>query len=74
MTDNVHWADVLGPNGSLRSYSMGREKGGNGASNYFLNFLWLVPLIGWLERPRRLAVSVSQSIVARSKRGGISER
>jgi hypothetical protein len=28
MTDNVHWADVLGPNGGLRSYSMGRKKDG----------------------------------------------
>jgi quinol-cytochrome oxidoreductase complex cytochrome b subunit len=45
-----------------------------GAAYYFLHFLWLVPLIGWLERPRPLAVSISQNIVARSKRGGISER
>ncbi len=28
MTDNVHWADVFGPNGDLRSYSMGRKKDG----------------------------------------------
>ena len=28
MTDNVHWADVFGPNGSLKSYSMGRKKDG----------------------------------------------
>jgi hypothetical protein len=28
MTDNVHWADVFGPNGNLRSYSMGRKKDG----------------------------------------------
>src|SRR5215470_17150028 len=28
MTDNVHWADVFGPNGSLRSYSMGRKEDG----------------------------------------------
>jgi hypothetical protein len=27
-TDNVHWADVFGPNGSLKSYSMGRKKDG----------------------------------------------
>src|SRR5262249_8779526 len=25
MTDNVHWADVFCPNGSLKSYSVGRE-------------------------------------------------
>ena len=29
MTDNVHWADVFGPNGDLKSYSMGRKKDGN---------------------------------------------
>ena len=28
MTDNVHWADVFGPNGNLKSYSMGRKKDG----------------------------------------------
>jgi hypothetical protein len=28
MTDNVHWADVFGPNGDLKSYSMGRKKDG----------------------------------------------
>src|SRR5258706_10062929 len=28
MTDNVHWADVFGQNGSLKSYSMGRKKDG----------------------------------------------
>jgi hypothetical protein len=28
MTDNVHWADVFGLNGSLKSYSMGRKKDG----------------------------------------------
>ncbi len=28
MTDNVHWADVFGQNGNLRSYSMGRKKDG----------------------------------------------
>ena len=28
MTDNVHWADVFGGNGSLKSYSMGRKKDG----------------------------------------------
>lgn len=28
MTDNVHWADVFGRNGSLKSYSMGRKKDG----------------------------------------------
>ncbi len=28
MTDNVHWADVFGPNGNLTSYSMGRKKDG----------------------------------------------
>jgi hypothetical protein len=28
MTDNVHWADVFSPNGSLKSYSMGRKKDG----------------------------------------------
>ena len=28
MTDNVHWADVFGPNGTLKSYSMGRKKDG----------------------------------------------
>ena len=25
MTDNVHWADVFGPNGALRSFSMSRK-------------------------------------------------
>jgi hypothetical protein len=28
MADNVHWADVFGPNGSLKSYSMGRKEDG----------------------------------------------
>jgi hypothetical protein len=28
MTDNVHWADVFGPNGDLKSYPMGRKKDG----------------------------------------------
>jgi hypothetical protein len=28
MTDNVHWADVFGPNGDLKSYSMGHKKDG----------------------------------------------
>jgi len=28
MTDNVHWADVFGPNGDLKTYSMGRKKDG----------------------------------------------
>jgi hypothetical protein len=28
MTDNVHWADVFGPNGRLKSFSMGRKKDG----------------------------------------------
>lgn len=28
MTDNVHWADVFGPNGDLRTYSTGRRKEG----------------------------------------------
>ncbi len=28
MTDNVHWADVFGPSGNLKSYSMGRKKDG----------------------------------------------
>ena len=28
MTDNVHWADVYGPNGELKAYSMGRKKDG----------------------------------------------
>jgi hypothetical protein len=28
MTDNTHWADVFGPNGSLTSYSMGKKKDG----------------------------------------------
>jgi hypothetical protein len=28
MTDNVHWADVFGPNGGLKSYSMGRKRDG----------------------------------------------
>lgn len=28
MTDNVHWADVFGPNGDLKSFSMGRKKDG----------------------------------------------
>jgi hypothetical protein len=28
MTDNVHWADVFGLNGDLKSYSMGRKKDG----------------------------------------------
>lgn len=28
MTDNVHWADVFGHNGSLKSYSMGRKTDG----------------------------------------------
>src|SRR5229473_1282863 len=28
VTDNVHWADVFGPNGDLKSYSMGRKKDG----------------------------------------------
>jgi hypothetical protein len=28
MTDNVHWADVFGPNGDLKTYSMGRKRDG----------------------------------------------
>jgi hypothetical protein len=28
MTDNTHWADVFGSNGSLTSYSMGKKKDG----------------------------------------------
>ncbi len=28
MTDNVHWADVFGGNGSLTAYSMGKKKEG----------------------------------------------
>src|SRR5258708_12906885 len=28
MADNVHWADVFGANGNLKSYSMGRKKDG----------------------------------------------
>jgi len=28
MSDNVHWADVFGPNGELRTYSMGKKKDG----------------------------------------------
>ena len=28
VTDNVHWADVFGPNGDLKSYSMRRKKDG----------------------------------------------
>jgi hypothetical protein len=28
MSDNVHWADVFGPNGNLKSYSMGRKTDG----------------------------------------------
>jgi hypothetical protein len=28
MTDNVHWADVFGSNGDLKTYSMGRKKDG----------------------------------------------
>jgi len=28
MTDNVHYADVFGPNGALKTYSMGRKKDG----------------------------------------------
>ncbi len=47
---------------------------GLGAAYYFLFFLCFVPLIGLLEQPRPLPVSFSQNIVARSKRGGISER
>jgi hypothetical protein len=28
MTDNVHWADVFGANGELRTFSMGKKKEG----------------------------------------------
>jgi hypothetical protein len=28
MTDNVHWADVFGQSGNLKSYSMGRKMDG----------------------------------------------
>ena len=28
MTDNTHWADVFGPNGELKTYSMGAKKTG----------------------------------------------
>jgi len=28
MTDNVHYADVFGPNGALKTYSMGHKKDG----------------------------------------------
>ena len=28
MTDNVHWADVFGANGELRTFSMGKKKDG----------------------------------------------
>ena len=28
MTDNVHWADVYGSGGALKTYSMGRKKDG----------------------------------------------
>jgi len=36
-----------------------------GAAYYFLHFLAILPLVGWIERPRPLPTSINQSAVPR---------
>ena len=41
-----------------------------GAAYYFLHFLVILPLVGWIERPYPLPTSISQSALATSKPAG----
>src|SRR6266571_832985 len=45
-----------------------------GAAYYFLHFLVILPLVGWIERPRPLPTSINQLAVPRGIRVGSTAR
>jgi hypothetical protein len=66
LTDQVHWSDVC----ILLGYAGGQPPAGTwllvsrlGAAFYFLYFLVILPVLGFIERPRSPPTRISQPVL-----------